>query len=58
MFVRATLKSFHRNNPKAFRVSDEGLEETEISSLNEFLAVALDNELAEDFGDVPDFKVS
>ena len=58
MYLRASLKSFQKNNPSAVRKTADGGIETELTALRRFLDAALDGELAEEFGDVPDFDVT
>ena len=56
-FLRATLISFHQNNPEAIEVNEEGEARTELSSLKLFLLKALMDEMEQKFGKVPSFKL-
>lgn len=58
IFLEATLRAFHRNNPKAFRQDKEGNDETELNALRAFLQEAMDQEVIEAIGHVPNIKVT
>jgi hypothetical protein len=58
MFLSATLRSFQRNNSSAVRVAESGDKETELSALNAFLIKVMDDELLDEFGQVPSITVT
>lgn len=54
-YCRLTLKSFAKNNPSAVR--DNNGREYEEVKLRQFLREALDEEVLQEFGDIPDITV-
>jgi hypothetical protein len=58
MFLSATLRSFQRNNSSAVRVAESEDKETELSALNAFLIKVMDDELLDEFGQVPSITVT
>jgi hypothetical protein len=56
-FIRATLASFHKDNPKAKDANEDGETKTELSALKTFLDAALMSDAEEKFGKVPSHKV-
>ncbi|KIN72769.1 hypothetical protein [Sulfitobacter guttiformis] len=58
IYIEATLRAFHRNNPEAVRQSKEGTSETELNTLRAFLQEALDREIIDEIGHVPNIKIT
>ncbi|PWE35191.1 hypothetical protein DD563_03955 [Pelagicola sp. LXJ1103] len=58
IYLKATLRAFHKNNPNAVREVEGGRKETEIGALRDFLQEALDREILQEIGQVPDIKVT
>ncbi len=57
MYLEATLRSFHANNPNSVRRNSDDETETNLSALTKYLDEALSGEVEEEFGRVPAISV-
>lgn len=58
LFIERTLESFGETNPSACRTTEGGVKEVDEAALRLFLKRAMDDELLEEFGKAPRFKVT